>query len=87
MKEEKALRIKYDDLSKESHKNKFVKENGVKGCDHRYSNHVQPDPMHTITDVCQNILEWLCGNKDPKKLLDLSCKSKSQSYAKMQSHP
>ena len=37
---------------------------------HRYSDHVQPDPMHTITDVCQNILDWLCENKDFKKLLD-----------------
>ena len=55
LEDETALRLKYDDKSKESHKNKIVKENGAKGCSmliqlpyHRYSNCLQPDPMHTF---------------------------------------
>ena len=74
---EKDLRNTYDRLPNEAQKKKFAREHGVKGTYalmqlpyHKYSEHIQPDGMHTVTDVVQHILDWICGNKCEEQLLN-----------------
>ena len=65
----------YDTLPNKNQQTKFIREHGVKGVYslmrlpyHKFNEHIQPDGMHTVTDVVPQIIDWLSGKKNQQQL-------------------